>query len=214
MVRPVKKHVLFCEHCGNKTPQIILFEYDIEIEIDIPPEAGGGTYPMSYFYVITKCGTCADISMYGFPEDEEIEKRWLLYPKIDELKDISIPLNTRKIYAEASKIKIASPTACCIMIRKALESICKDKKASGGTLENRLNDLSKKGILPSTLAETGHILREIGNIGVHDVDGTMDFDDVRTMDDFFKFMVEYIYITPAKLDKIKNRTKKKPSKKS
>lgn len=213
MVKVQSKEVLFCVNCGNKATHGIVYSHESTIDVPVG-EKPTDIFKMPFFYTMTECETCEGIMMFCYPEDYTLKDGKLLYPQYNELHDSSIPKVTRRIYADASRIKKISPNASSVMIRKALESICKDKGAEGATLGRKLEDLSKKKILPSTLIETGHILREIGNIGAHADEQDVKEDELDTMDDFFKFMVDYIYVTPAKLEMIKKRIKEKSTKKT
>ena len=57
--------------------------------------------------------------------------------------------------------------AAAIMIRKTLEEICIDKGAIGDNLYKKIQDLSKKILIPKELIEAMHELRLLGNDAAH-----------------------------------------------
>ena len=57
--------------------------------------------------------------------------------------------------------------AAAIMIRRTLEELCQDKKATGGTLKDRIGALQKIVVLPKELFEALDDLRLLGNDAAH-----------------------------------------------
>jgi hypothetical protein len=49
-------------------------------------------------------------------------------------------------------------------------------------------------------------MRTVGNLGVH---GEGDFDvwDTELLDDFFRLVVEYVYVTPSRIERLRQRLK-------
>ena len=48
-------------------------------------------------------------------------------------------------------------------------------------------------------------MRQIGNLGAHAGDGEVDFWDAELLDDFFRAVVEYVYVVPSKIARMKQR---------
>ena len=101
-----------------------------------------------------------------------------------------------------------APNAFAVQIRRALEALCEDRGAKNGTLQNMLNELSTKGEIPSTLIEATDLLRLIGNIGAHASEDSVKPWQVRTLDEFFRAIVEYVYIAPSKIKEFREGLKK------
>jgi len=80
--------------------------------------------------------------------------------------------------------------------------MAKDKNAEGRTLNNKLNWLISQGLLPQVLGQMGHINRILRNWGAHDAETEVQPEDVEIVDEFFRTIVEYLYIAPAKVDRI------------
>jgi len=86
-----------------------------------------------------------------------------------------------------------------------LEYICVDQKASGKDLYGKLQDLITKGILPGYFGDITDLLRVVGNLGAHASDKTLDIWDAELIDEFFRFVIEYVYVAPAKIKRMKER---------
>lgn len=117
----------------------------------------------------------------------------------------SVPESVRRIYSEASAIKSRAPNAFANQIRRSLEALCKDRGTNKRVLAQSLKELSSRGEIPPTLADMTDVLRQLGNIGSHAGDQEIDPDYVDVIDDFFRAIVEYVYIAPHKVNEFKAR---------
>lgn len=125
----------------------------------------------------------------------------------------NIPLNVLNAFEEAiithsNNCFIAS----AIMIRKTLEEICKERKATGANLFKRLEDLGKKIIIPKELIEGMQELRLLGNDAAHIESNS--FNEVGKLEveisiEFTKEILKGVYQYENLLDKLK--ALKKPS---
>ena len=71
------------------------------------------------------------------------------------------------------------------------------------------NGIVMRSHLPSVFGEMIHISRMIGNLGAHDAQRDISFEDANVSDQFFRAIIEYIYIAPNSVAKVKalmNRT--------
>lgn len=188
-----------CPHCGNITQHENLFEclapqifYGSDGEV-----LKGGDKPKTN-YVLLRCETCKDVSLYSKLEFQEWEERGLDYPSQYHL-DASIPETVRTNYAEAKRIQNMSPNAFAVLLRRALEAVCDDRKVPAAPLARRLADLSSRGEIPGKLTEISTALRELGNAGAHQTKQKVTVPLTWAMDQFFRTLVEYVYVAPKKL---------------
>jgi len=206
----VKDQIITCPHCGNKTPHE--HKHTVESEDKVFDEKGQ-SFPMSIYYVLVQCKTCQEVSMFlaGDWSDPSgcLEEETLLYPEVKIFSDAAIPEAVKTSYNEAKKVIKMSPTAFVVLIRRALEYVCNDKKAEGDNLKTQLDYLVKKKIIPPTLAKMSNALRVLGNIGAHASNLEVNTDDVNNIDDFFAAIIEYVYIAPEKIRKFEKSLKKK-----
>lgn len=190
------RKILFCPHCGNTAPQKLIYSHEYvgdAYEMDGKKSDIGP--PCEYF--LRACETCNDLLLYHSFVDDEPD---LLFPKPVELP-ISVPRNVRECFSEAARIKITAPNAYAVMLRRGLEAICDDRKIKKGNLYKRLKMLATNGEIPPTLAEITTILRVLGNVGAHSAAKNVTVPMTWGMDEFFRAIVEYVYIAPDKVKK-------------
>jgi hypothetical protein len=120
------------------------------------------------------------------------------YPDSGELHS-SVPKKIQDLYSEAFRVRHSSPSAFAVLVRKAVEAICTDRGATKGTLAEKLRALAAQGHIPQKLAEVTDVLRLLGNIGAHPGEEQVQSWHVWTIEHFFRVIVEYIYIAPARL---------------
>lgn len=201
-----RKYVAFCPHCGNRSPQRIAFEHpyrDTWYGDDgkaMPQDEG----PESEA-IVCICETCDAVLLYdGVSYAESGAWPALVYPQNTTLPTF-VPVTVRGIYLEAVAVKQNAPNAFAILIRKGLEAICDDRSAPDGTLAARLNYLVAKGEIPPVLADLTDVLRVVGNTAAHGSLQAITTPMTWAIDEFFRAVVEYVYIAPGKLAEFKKR---------
>lgn len=202
--------IAFCPHCCNRAPQTAIamhtcketvwFERDDAVTDE---EVGfDGTY------FVATCGTCRQLLLYweqGNPADEGpsgpldyFRRSSLIWPETAISGDV-VPAPVAAIYREAAVVKRLSPNSFAVQIRRVLEAVCADKGANGHSLYEMLAELGRRGDLPPVLVEMTDVLRLLGNVGAHASDRTVRPSQVDALDEFFRTVIEYVYIAPAKL---------------
>ncbi len=210
-----KRPVLVCPHCGNRVSHQAVYahSYTYTIPDAIKFDGEWDNVDVEAYYFLLVCDTCSEVSLYSnWIEAEnpfDLLEVALVYPKPRKISDI-VPKRIANAYQEASRISKIAPNAFACMIRRALEFMCEDKRAAGRTLHEKLKDLSAKNIIPPVLAEMAEIVKKLGNIGAHADEMDVRRDDVDVIDDFFNAVMEYVYLAPEKVSKIKNKLAKKP----
>jgi hypothetical protein len=209
-----KKTILLCKHCGNEAPHKLKYTHPYTEVIYIDD---GEQHHMDAWYYVVVCETCNEVSLYGDWElsdnPGDLTQATLLYPEKKDLPDI-VPATVQRTYKEASRIAKLAPSAYAVQIRKALECICTEHKLTKGTLEDRLTKLSESGVIPPKIAQLADAIRLLGNIGAHDDSAAVTKDDVRYLDDFFRAVIEYVYIGPDKLEKLSKSLKERKGKRN
>jgi hypothetical protein len=104
---------------------------------------------------------------------------------------------------------IRSPNSFVVLIGRALEAVTRERNAEGGSLYDRLNWLISEGHLPQVFGEMGQINRLFRNWGAHDAEIEVEPGDVGIADEFFKAIIEYLYVAPAKLARVQNLIKQR-----
>jgi hypothetical protein len=190
----------FCPHCGRSTPQRVvlrqayaetLYANDGEVMEDVPAS-----------YAVAVCDVCQQVVLYnrlGSSAEGWIpEATDLLWPKPRSLAD-PVPERVRNIYSEASRIRDIAPNAFAVQVRRALEALCADRGLARGALGKRLEQLVARGELPAALAEMSDVLRLLGNVGAHADSLEVHKGHVFALDEFFRAIVEYVYVAPQKV---------------
>jgi len=203
------RHIDFCPHCGNRCPQRIEFVHSYRESwysddgTELPHDEGPDCEA-----IVCICETCNAVLLYdGISQDETGNWPSIAYPRDTRLHRAA-PEAIRAIYNEAALVKRNAPNAFAMLIRKGLESICDDRGASNGTLAARLKELSSKGEIPPGLAEVSDILRIVGNTAAHGALQSITPPMTWAIDDFFRSIVEYVYVAPSKLEEFKAKLSK------
>jgi len=201
----MKKSIIdFCPHCCNKVQLKVVFRHEYEptmYSADTGEPTGNDGLTCEYLVCI--CTTCDELLVYHSFDNE---CPTLEFPNIG--LDESIPKSVKNCYMEAKQIQAKAPNAFAVMIRKSLEALCDDREVKKGTLITRLKELANRGEIPPTLLELTNILRELGNVGAHYSDQQISVPMTWEMTNFFKTIVEYVYVAPSKLKKIREKFKK------
>ena len=211
-----KSFVRYCAHCSNRAPLSVLFEYQFEEEFEESEHTPYDHYVVEYFLV--KCETCNDLSLYVKPDPDIFYHEDILgirvHPKIDSLSE-SVPINIRDVYLKTLKILKINPEAFCVQIRRLLEFVCIDKGIKGKNLDKMLKEMTAKGLIPKVLSEMSDNLRVLGNLGAHALENVeITSYDASLANDFFKAIIEYVYVAPAKVDSFKKRLGEMQNRKS
>lgn len=135
-------------------------------------------------------------------------------PKIKfESKNIPIPVK-ESIEEAIDCHSHKSFRAAAVMIRRAVDHICKDKNANGNDLYERIEDLRDKVTLPKDFFKGMHNLRMLGNDAAHTEAKVFDEigeDEVEAGIEFAKKIAEAVYQYGDLLEKLE-RLKKKHNK--
>ena len=207
---PNTRRVEFCPHCGNKTPHRLVYHHEANassITIENQPQ---DELPGEYF--LAACETCDRALLYYFGQDvievylgaDDEEDLFQLSVLVWPMRGVppSLPEPVSHCYQDALRIKQISPSAFVVQVRRALEALCDDRQAIRGKLHKRLQYLKEKGEIPPTLAEMTDVIRLLGNVGAHETDQGQELtpSEASVVDDFFRALVEYIYVAPKRLE--------------
>ena len=65
--------------------------------------------------------------------------------------------------------------------------------------------MTKCGAFPGHFADVTDLMRTVGNLGSHADEENVDLWDAELLDDFFRALVEYVYITPSRIERFRQR---------
>jgi hypothetical protein len=206
------RNVAFCPHCGNRAPQRLVHRQDFRTSgYYLDGRRDQSDYEAAYF--VAACETCHEVLVYlaeaHIPPDLQFSETDLMWPDPGHLPR-SVPEAIRNCYEEAARIKSLAPNAFAVQIRRALEALCEDRGQSAGSLHQRLQKLAATGEIPSVLAEMTDVLRLLGNLGAHASTQPVRPGHVRAIDEFFRAVIEYVYIAPGKIREFRERLREGP----
>jgi hypothetical protein len=105
--------------------------------------------------------------------EEECNESVALYPvRTNGREPLAhlLPMKVQRIYTESLRaLNNEQPVLAGIGIRALVETICKDKAASGNNLEQRINALVMLGVLTPHGRDILHKIRTLGNQAAHEV---------------------------------------------
>jgi hypothetical protein len=210
-VTSIKSH---CDHCGNITFKSWIGSHEVKVSDQDLVE-----------YKLYRCEICENVILQKESTrfavaitpntpipvkkqsitTQDIEQLWppsLVFPP-------EVPERIRKIYEEARNIKSKSPGSFVVQIRRALEAVTKERNAEGKVLFAKIDWLIQNGHLPQVFGEMSHISRMIANLGAHDAETDVQPSDADIVDEFFRAIIEYLYIAPAKVARVRALIEKK-----
>ena len=168
----------FCPKCKQHTNHQVMAEHLYSGDDD--------EYYWRQTYRMVKCCGCEHVSFdietfeesnvrYDRDGREEMCSEHVSYPESEGLlKPIetswNFPYFVLKIYKETVKVINAECyTLAAAGFRAVIESICLDKQISGKTLEVKINNMKKAGIITMEDRDRLHSVRFLGNDSVHEI---------------------------------------------
>jgi len=119
----------------------------------------------------------------------------------------NVPVPVQNAFEEAIKCHAQSCfVASAIMVRKTLEELCRDRKAEGANLKERIKALGTKVILPKELLDGLDELRLLGNDAAHIESqeyATVGKEEVEVGIEFAKEVLKAVYQYSALLGKLR-----------
>ena len=140
----------------------------------------------------------------------------IIYPKQNmQYKKINaLPEDIERAYNAAEKVKSIDSNAFAVLLGRVLDKILIEKNANGDTLNNKLNDLAQRGLIPKTITDAAHSIRELRNIGAHANLGELTEEEIPILEDIINVILVYLYSVPdmiiqvtKKITNLKNKNK-------
>jgi hypothetical protein len=207
---------VFCPHCNIQAEARVIanghggFRSDGADRFDeIDTEYHGDTY---YVALCRRCQAPFLIrqSLYGVPgEFETITSEDVLFPLSSRLPVEGLPPAVSRALEQAVRSFASSSfDACALMCRRAIEALCKELGAGSGSLQAKLDALSKQGAIDVRLATWAHGVRAVGNEAAHDTESELSQDDARDALDFTEAILMYVYVLGRRFEAFEGRRKK------
>jgi hypothetical protein len=201
-----------CNHCTNNAPMLIITNHTCEGEDEL---AENLLVKEGHDYQMLECLTCQRItlrSLYWHEAFPEAPRDYMTIFPVTEPLPKGLPQAIKKEFEAALRVRTINPGSYAVLIRRMLEQVCKDRKAAGKNLNQKLDDLVSKNEIPIKLADVAHKLRMFGNMGAHAADTDVDEADVPILDDLSRALLEYVYGAPFLVEQAAKRlAEKKPT---
>jgi len=194
---------LKCGYCGNVAT------------MEIKASCGHMTNPTENIgeaFELVLCPSCKNVNLVITRYEEVYDG---VYPEYDKITEISypvepkqvigLPIKVSKAYKAAIKVRSIDPNAFAVLLGRVLEEVCKDRRATGKTLYERLKDLANKGEIPERLAEMAQSLRQFRNVGAHADLGELTENEIPFLDDLSRAILEYVYSVPKLVERVQRR---------
>lgn len=203
-----------CAKCDGLTVHEVLFK----VARDLSDE----NVSVWHSYEIVQCRGCEEISFrsnWQCSEDFDhdpvtgeviYENHEELFPSRiagrRELRDINLlPSKVHEFYREAHRaICYRLPRLAGLGIRGIVEAVCKEKNASGGNLEKKIDSLVSLGILTRDGAEILHGTRLLGNDAAHEA-RPLSEQQLDAAMDVAEHLLNSVFILPKKAESLPRR---------
>jgi hypothetical protein len=206
-----KNEIINCFHCGNETLMQKVGEYswgsrDMEYS----------DFDFSYKYELFACPVCHKVTLREIYGDETMvnyhnydQATWydtkkIIFP-LNSIDSDAVPKKVKEAYEAALKTKGIDKYVCLMALRRTLELLLKDKGATRWGLQDKIEEIAEKGLLPDTLKEASSLAKLLGDTATHDKEMEIDQYDVEAMAEFVGFIIQYLYIVPDKITTYKEK---------
>jgi hypothetical protein len=123
------------------------------------------------------------------------------YPVGSPVYHTAVPQGVRHAAREAELcLAVGASNACGVMVRRAMEGICADKRAEGDNLFDQLKHLREKHVITPDLWEWAEELRVAGRSGAHPVWEQLNEGEALYALGLLREIVRYLYINPYERD--------------
>lgn len=175
---------ILCPHCGTKT----------RLEVQARFQQG------RHHYCIRQCIECNEV-VYATSDQDTLDDPFTMYPTLRADAAPEYPDNVRENFTEAIRsINGANYKAAVIMTRSALQAATRALGASGKDLKSEIDDLANKNLIPDSLREWAHNIRDGGNLVAHpEPEKHVGKEDADELVALAESIFEYLYVIPARV---------------
>ncbi|HJQ82519.1 MAG TPA: DUF4145 domain-containing protein [Candidatus Binatia bacterium] len=204
-----------CGECGRETLHRELTRVKFD---DHSPDYEVRIWGLCLTVQCQGCGTvnfveetyCSEHESYSEDGKTEFVPTYYYYPgRIAgraELRSVwELPAQVREIYQEAHAALCNKQLILAgIGIRAIVETVCKRKRAVGGNLKQRINDLVNKGVVGRDGAAILQRLRIMGNRAAHEVKPHTE-DELSTAFEVAEHLLQGAFLIPKKAATLRRR---------
>jgi hypothetical protein len=179
-----EEHEIPCVRCSGKTTHKVIASFDTQGD----ESSGDYSFQWSTHNQIVQCLGCKSVSFRKASSNSEdyiqidhdgegyyqVDET-LFPPRVDGIKGLGedthyLPSSIRKIYDETlMALSNQAPILAGIGLRALLETVCKEKQATGKNLLEKIDSLVVLNVLTPAGAAILHKIRALGNAAAHEV---------------------------------------------
>jgi len=130
-----------------------------------------------------------------------------IYP-MSSFDNNAVPRKIAVAFEAALKVKNIDNGVCLMALRRTLELVLCDKGATKWGLKDKIEEIASQGLLLESLKEASKFAKILGDTAAHGKDDGVDSNDVNTMVEFVKYILEYLYVLPHKIEIYKKKIEK------
>lgn len=205
-----KYRLTTCFHCGNRGLMKIEHVYSQDYG-GVNTDEFGNVLSVDleehFDWLLLSCPVCKKVTLLEDYNDECTRDYYTstetLYPQ-SKIDYEGVPENIKSSFESALKVKNIDAAICSIALRAVLEAICKERGASGKTLEAMIRDLIGKNLLPVMFDDACWIVRQLGNKAAHGDDVRFSSKQVDQTILFMQNIINYLYTLPIKMKRLRN----------
>ena len=212
---------IFCNWCSIDTNHVIIKEHKIN-QFHTNKKDGKKSLLVTYSYQIIQCAGCDSISFRSLtfaPKSLErnsdgelviIDNRSIeeIYPErrnnlMHEKKIFGIPFLIRKAYKEVvENYNLGNYILCSAGLRAIVEGICNHFSIKPKYLKDRIEDLSKVGLISNELAESLKIHKFLGDKALHTLE-IADSEELKASIQLLELTLETVFEAPTRHKKLR-----------
>ncbi len=203
-----------CIKCAGKTSHKVVSSYDLRGSY----EEADHSFHWATDHQIVQCQGCKTVSFRkassnsedwvqtSYDGDGEYVVEESVYPsRVEGIKGLGedrhyLPTKVRRIYDETLQaLSSQSPVLAGIGLRALLETVCKEKNATGNDLLKKIDSLVAASVLTPASAAILHKIRTLGNSAAHEVKPHSDRQLGLAMN-IVEHLLKDVYILPKQAD--------------
>jgi len=158
-------------------------------------------------WTVLSCPRCARVVVFETNAKDKQPPAILgtIPESTDEVGVSHLPDDVAAYYRQANRVlDVGVPDAAAVQLRKTLEAASAHFNVTKGSLLNRIRQLANEGLITAQFKEALDYIREIGNVGAHAGDESVDEETVRRALRFTTQALRNLFEIPAELEALKN----------
>jgi len=131
----------------------------------------------------------------------------VIYPFVRSEAPEEYPEGVRENFAEAIRsLNNNNPKACVVMTRSAMQAATRQLKAKRSNLKEEIEYLADEHIIPDSLKDWAHEIRDGGNLVAHPEPGKrVEKEDAEELLELAESIFEYLYVVPEQVRRRRER---------